>query len=80
MGTKTIPQKLILICDRCGGEGERQKDGPFQYGGLHLKGENWGVGFGGDVGGCTVHYDFCTACMNDFSKWISAAIARRQCR
>lgn len=65
MASKIIPAKEVLICDGCGQQGEKMQSGPFHFGGVHIrKAENWGMGYGGDVGGVTLDFDFCSACWN----------------
>jgi len=72
MASETIPEKVILICDRCKEKAERYS-GVFSYCGMHLSGESWGKGHDGSVGGLTVKYDFCQNCTTDFEKWVKNA-------
>ena len=71
MSIQNIPAKSIITCDRCGAEGERGREGAFQYGGLHIrKAERWGSGWNGDIGGAQLDYDLCSICANAFSDWL----------
>lgn len=78
MSKEIIPSREILICDRCGGKGERESpSSAFQYGGTHLKGERWGVFLGGDVGGSRCSIDLCAGCTQDFEYWLKDGLSNK---
>lgn len=72
MTAKTIPAKVILVCDRCNAEGMRGEEGSFHYGGMHArKVEEWSRSYDGSAGGITRDIDLCSACAYDFSQFMS---------
>ncbi len=63
---KVVPERHLLICDRCGAEGEggRGLKGPFR-GGMTLKGDRWWA-----EGGSEFTLDLCETCSVQLEAWL----------
>ena len=71
MARKEIPAKHILVCDRCGHEGERGYEA-FARGGTHsIAVESWAIGYDGAAGGHTRPLDLCASCTTDFERFMN---------
>lgn len=66
MGSRTIPQKTIIVCDRCGRERSS-----MDCTGLHLRGTAASRGWGGAAGGSRYTLDLCERCMRALTRWLA---------
>lgn len=67
MVIKTIPEKKIYECDRCGFESENTF-ARGQY--MNMRVEHVGQSYDGSAGGATKHWWLCGICVTDFLKWM----------
>jgi hypothetical protein len=60
---------ITLICDKCGRYGEKDTDGPFDYGSLHIRGDDWSSPPRLEgVAGRSRSYDLCRLCSNAINR------------
>ncbi len=66
MAKRTVPARVIYVCDRCRAEFDMSGAG-----GLHARDvESWGRDAQGNGGGASIDFDFCNPCSVEFFRWM----------